>query len=301
MKEDANLVSDPAGAPLPERFHRRQPRFEDLQIRLFTAAWTVITPARWHLQNAQSSYWRFYRNHTDGASLEWDGEEYPLRQGHLYFIPAGVRFSTRTVCEVGQFYVHFDLRGFPKPVLHALFSEPISLPRNEGLESLVWETIREQATRPRSEPGGPNYLDAAFQCRLKAILYGAVGLFLQTRSPSEIARYGRLSDALEPVLPALRHIEENLSASLPNRTLAEICCLSEGHFIRRFGECVGQTPACYIQEMRVRAAAQRLLFTEDSIEQIAANTGFGSRYYFTRVFARHMGISPAAYRKSPRH
>jgi len=76
--------------------------------------------------------------------------------------------------------------------------------------------------------------------------------------------------------------------------------MSEDHFIRRFRECVGQSPAQYIQEQRVARAAQRLVFTTESIDAIAAATGFANRFYFSRVFTRHMGTSPAAYRNAPR-
>jgi len=47
-------------------------------------------------------------------------------------------------------------------------------------------------------------------------------------------------------------------------------------------------------------AAQALLFTADSIETIAAESGFANRFYFSRVFMRHMGVSPAIYRKAVR-
>ena len=47
-------------------------------------------------------------------------------------------------------------------------------------------------------------------------------------------------------------------------------------------------------------AAQALLFTADSIETIAATSGFANRFYFSRVFTRQMGISPAAYRRAVR-
>jgi AraC-like DNA-binding protein len=63
---------------------------------------------------------------------------------------------------------------------------------------------------------------------------------------------------------------------------------------------VNQTPAQYIVERRVKTAAQHLLFSDNSIERIATESGFGNRFYFTRVFSRHVGTSPVAYRKNSR-
>ncbi|MHB9132925.1 MAG: helix-turn-helix domain-containing protein [Armatimonadota bacterium] len=102
------------------------------------------------------------------------------------------------------------------------------------------------------------------------------------------------------MLPAIRFIEERLAERLSNHLLAEQCCINADYFIRRFRDCTGKTPVQYIQEHRVRIAAQRLVFTDHTIEQIAAETGFGNRAYFTRIFTRHTGISPAAYRKARR-
>ncbi|HET8841014.1 MAG TPA: helix-turn-helix transcriptional regulator, partial [Ktedonobacteraceae bacterium] len=69
------------------------------------------------------------------------------------------------------------------------------------------------------------------------------------------------------------------------------------YFIRRFRLSIRRTPVQYIQEQRVKRAEQQLLMTRLSLEQIAADNGFGSRSYFSRIFTRHTGVSPAAYRK----
>jgi AraC family L-rhamnose operon transcriptional activator RhaR len=63
---------------------------------------------------------------------------------------------------------------------------------------------------------------------------------------------------------------------------------------------VGQSPSHYIRERRVMLAAQQLLFSSASIDDIALATGFGNRFYFSRVFTRQLGVSPAAYRKTSR-
>jgi transcriptional regulator GlxA family with amidase domain len=135
---------------------------------------------------------------------------------------------------------------------------------------------------------------------LQALLYEAFALALESVPPERMARSVSRTAALEPVLPAILWIEANLSQTLANGPLAALCCLSEDYFIRRFRECVGQSPAQYIQERRVTRAAQQLLFTAHSIERIAEETGFGSRCYFTRVFTRQTGVTPAAYRKASR-
>src|SRR4051794_25635707 len=104
--------------------------------------------------------------------------------------------------------------------------------------------------------------------------------------------------ALQPVLRPIEHIEANLAKRLLNRYLARHCTDHEDHFIRRFKDCVGQSPADYLLEHGEKHAAKVLLFAGDSLEEIAAASGFGSRFYFSRVFKEATGLSPAAYRKS---
>ncbi|MEO0586838.1 MAG: helix-turn-helix transcriptional regulator, partial [Planctomycetota bacterium] len=58
-----------------------------------------------------------------------------------------------------------------------------------------------------------------------------------------------------------------------------------------------QTPAQYLRERRVTAAATMLRSSDASIETIASETGFGDRSYFSRAFKQVLGVSPGAYRR----
>jgi len=102
------------------------------------------------------------------------------------------------------------------------------------------------------------------------------------------------------VAPAIEHIESHLHEELGNERLAELCSVSPDHFIRLFRQSVGQTPTQYTLERRVGRAAQQLIFTDESIERIAEETGFRDRFYFSRVFAKRMGLPPARYRAGQR-
>lgn len=50
-------------------------------------------------------------------------------------------------------------------------------------------------------------------------------------------------------------------------------------------------------EIRIKKAQEYLRTTNDSIEQIAVRVGYQDYFYFTRVYKKATGISPAAYRK----
>lgn len=264
---------------------------DNLHIRLFTAA-RIRLGTEWDTHDVQSSYWRFYRNTGNGAALIRENGSFPLCDGQTYLVPAGVRFSCHNTRTVEHFFIHFDVIGLPRLAMRELFDEPVCVPFTSDFDEEI------QRVAFSLESGKP--IDLATQCALKSVVYRALARVLQSLAPERLARYGLLTESAEAVIPALRHIERHLAAPLTNAHLAELCCLSENYFIRRFRECVGQSPAQYILEQRVVRAAQRLLFTEESIETIAAETGFGNRSYFSRVFARRTGYAPAAYRRASR-
>ena len=263
---------------------------DSLHVRLFTVALLPIDQG-WNTRQVQSSYWRLYRNDAEGAALLRDAGPYPLRAGRLYFVPAGVRFDCHCEGSVGHFYIHFDLIGLPGFALRTLFGGPVCVPSDAALDTLAEPLV---GTREAAPPG------LTRQCAAKALVYGGLAAYLASVPPADVDRCGRLAEAHAPVLPAVEFIERNLGAELSNRQLADLCALSEDYFIRRFRECVGQSPAQFIQERRVTVAAQQLLFTDHSIERIAEATGFRNRFYFSRVFTRQTGVPPAAYRKTTR-
>jgi AraC family transcriptional regulator len=64
-----------------------------------------------------------------------------------------------------------------------------------------------------------------------------------------------------------------------------------------FKEQTGQTPADYLQRLRIDCAERLLTETQTPIVQIALDCGFCSSQYFARVFAKHTRKSPTQFRR----
>ena len=94
------------------------------------------------------------------------------------------------------------------------------------------------------------------------------------------------------------HIQENLDGELSLDELSEVAELSKYYFSRLFKEAVGMPPYEYVLEQRVMEACRCLSETEDSITEIALQTGFSGPSHLSRVFREHMGISPSSFRKT---
>jgi transcriptional regulator GlxA family with amidase domain len=98
--------------------------------------------------------------------------------------------------------------------------------------------------------------------------------------------------------PLLVWIEQNLRKELSLPFIARRAAMSTRTFSRRFREQVGATPAQWISGARVRCAQRLLETTRLSVEEIAAEVGFGSTSVLREHFGRVVGTSPIAYRRA---
>jgi transcriptional regulator GlxA family with amidase domain len=92
-------------------------------------------------------------------------------------------------------------------------------------------------------------------------------------------------------------IAENLTKDLSIEVLAQRAAMSPRNFVRVFARELGNTPARYVEQVRVEAARTQLASTDDSMDAIADRCGFSSAELLRRCFLRHFKIAPRQYRK----
>lgn len=90
---------------------------------------------------------------------------------------------------------------------------------------------------------------------------------------------------------------DNLSGDLSVQAMAERVHMSLRNFSRVFRGEVGQTPAAFVETLRVDAARQRLEETDESIDAIAEHCGFHSADSLRRSFRRVVKVAPGDYRQ----
>jgi transcriptional regulator GlxA family with amidase domain len=79
--------------------------------------------------------------------------------------------------------------------------------------------------------------------------------------------------------------------------LAAAAAMSVRHFARVFSDEVGETPARFVEQVRLEAARHELETTTDTLDRIAARCGLGTAETLRRVFRRRLAVSPDAYRR----
>ncbi|MDD6259138.1 MAG: AraC family transcriptional regulator [Erysipelotrichaceae bacterium] len=68
---------------------------------------------------------------------------------------------------------------------------------------------------------------------------------------------------------------------------------------RIFRHFLNSTPVDFLNQCRLESAAGLLRATDKPISDIAYDCGFSQQSYFTRIFRREYGCTPASYRKQP--
>lgn len=91
-------------------------------------------------------------------------------------------------------------------------------------------------------------------------------------------------------------IKEHLAEKLTLEQAAEQVYLSKSYFCRILKEELGYTFTEYVNLLRVERSKAYLCEGALSIAEIAYALGFDDQSYFTRIFKRHVGVSPGKYR-----
>lgn len=94
-----------------------------------------------------------------------------------------------------------------------------------------------------------------------------------------------------------RHAARDFST----QELAAALAVSYRTLHRRFAAAAGMPPLAYRQALRIEHARELLETTRDSVERIVETVGYRDSSAFRRLFARQVGLSPAAYRQRFRH
>lgn len=122
---------------------------------------------------------------------------------------------------------------------------------------------------------------------LKAAINDLLAMIMQ--------RYG--GDSLAELERAIVFVRENYMRDINAATLANLMNMSYSYFCSYFTRKMGKTTSEYISDIRLEKARELLEKTNLRITDIARQCGFCDYRYFSRLFKRKYGHSPAAYQR----
>ncbi len=92
-------------------------------------------------------------------------------------------------------------------------------------------------------------------------------------------------------------LRENSNEPFSLNDLAEFVGVHPTHLARTFRQFEHCTIGDYIRKIRIENARQQILSSNESLVEIALNTGFADQTHFTRSFKNVTGMTPAEFRR----
>lgn len=96
---------------------------------------------------------------------------------------------------------------------------------------------------------------------------------------------------------AMHYFRENYRSEINVEDYALSRGMSASNFYRVFKQISGSTPLQYILKLRLSNTQNLLENSNLTIAEIASAVGYENPLYFSRVFHKHIGVSPSEYRK----
>ena len=110
-----------------------------------------------------------------------------------------------------------------------------------------------------------------------------------------LARSRQVDDAV--IADCQAWIAHNYETPAPVAAMVQRSGLAERSFKRRFAQATGMTPLEYVHTLRLEEAKQILESGTQPIEAVANEVGYEDAGFFSRLFRRQVGLTPAQYRK----
>ncbi|WP_176835596.1 MULTISPECIES: AraC family transcriptional regulator [unclassified Paenibacillus] len=124
------------------------------------------------------------------------------------------------------------------------------------------------------------------------------GIMLEILSQVSL-ELNRGSDGRHPrfVYQVRDYIYEHYRSPLTAKELADHVGRTPSYLISCFTQAFGGPPLQFMHKLRLVKAEELLLTTDRSVEAISLELGYGNSTYFYRVFRKHHGTGPLAFRQ----
>lgn len=216
--------------------------------------------------------------------LDYEGTSFPVSAGDVVVLPAGQAHSYASDHQRPWtvYWVHYA--GLLSDTMTDWLAAKGGPVHRLGLNARLLALFDAQfGLRDQ----GSNWDAALHACHQLQFLLSHIAQMLGQAADSA----GRLDIARIKGL-MMAHIHDHIDLA----ALAEDAALSKYHFAKLFKAQTGQSPIHYFIELKMQQACYLLDTSRQPIKQVALNLGYEDAYYFSRLFKKVMGVSPARYR-----
>jgi AraC-like DNA-binding protein len=278
----------------------KEDHHEQLEIHYFTpsafekagAAWPIrlganIAKPNYHIGPRITPYYYLIMVLEGEGTFIQGGQTYTLRKNDLYCLFPQVTHEYYTTENALLRKVFFAFDG------------KLALP--------LLERIGLGPYRPHLEGGVTDEVLAILESFFRLVTDKAsshsdlsrLAIFLQlfdALSTNKITR-GTLSQSVSWLQKAKDYLEIHYADGITIESVADYVGIDRTHFSKQFNKAFGLSPMKYVQKLRMNEAILLLKQTEYKLAEIAQSVGYPDLFSFSKAFKKHIGQSPAAYRK----
>ena len=274
----------------------------------------IVTNSKERVYYTSSSHIRiWYNNQTDGYDIHShdafeiciciqnnyeihvSNEVYVLNEGDILIIPPhtlheyinnhyGVRFIY--LIEMNQFYESHDYKTIEPLLFNAFLCNEKTCP---DIYHKVYDLFMDMNSVYFTNS---NFWETTVYIKMYQV-------FAELAKHSENAvkeETGNLSQSISRINALLRYVDINYAEDISTEQAAEYTGFSKYHFLRLFKLQTGYTFHDYLTLKRIRIA-EDLLLTDESVTDIAFQSGFNTLPSFCRAFKKYTNYSPSEYKK----
>lgn len=262
----------------------------------------------WNYRNVISPFYRIYLIDEGYGSLGSGQEGVTLEKGYLYLIPSFTVCNHQCPETLGQFYAHIieetaegqsmfaGGRKIEKiasqPSDFEYFKRLLHLNPGRGLPRSDNPQYYEKPVTLSSFQEQNNYLTLSAHVETRGLIMMLLSRFLTSGLPQIEGKQKVPSKISETINFMLANLQQPLTVE----SLSAMAGLNSNYFSRLFLRYTGMRPLAYLQAKRIERAQFLILTTKLTLSDIAAETGFESLSYFSRVFKSVTGHSPTSHK-----
>ena len=240
-----------------------------------------------HIKRTEGYWWDQILYCAEGSGrLKYDNVSVDITEGSFFFLPAC--YPHEYFSNSSKWSIHWVVfAGFDcKRILSELnMTKPAVMRFND--HSVLRKLFDKMLATLKTDIVYGN-----FTC--SSLIYQYIIEFHRLASDRNTIGGSGISNVL---VPALNYIEENFREDFSVSVLAEISGISQQYLCRIFKQAMNMRPNEYITRRRLKESKQLLIETDIPICKICLQSGFSDSGYFSTVFKRYEGITPAKYRR----
>lgn len=256
-------------------------------LRMIAIGREVRCSPEYHYDNSgRRPAYLFQYTLSGGGIVKINGHEHLVDEGKAFFLKMPGEESyyfdkNRSTVPWEFIYIMFECHGAEQycQYIENHLGQIISLPPYHEAVRLLFEIHSNVKEQKEQNPFILSSRAFAFLCLLCAIPHS------DTASGSDLTAR------------AQNHIQQNFHKPVGISDTANFLHVSPSHLSREFFKDTGVKPIDYLTRIRLKKAVELLSSSFMNVEDIGVACGFSCSNYFSKVFKKHMNMSPTQFRR----